>query len=85
MLMARNSQNTVISLIFNDFPSISTGVGLTYFSDKRAHQTSRTYYKELARAINSGPGAVEQARKSHAREHLHLAGGAVSFRGVTAH
>ena len=60
MLMARNSQNPVFSLILNDFSSIFTSMALTYFSDRKARQASRAYYQDLTRAIDSSPGDVEK-------------------------
>ena len=59
VLMARNSNNPVFSLILNDFFSIFTSMALTYFSAKKARQASRTYYRDLARTIDNNPGAVE--------------------------
>jgi len=60
MLMARNSNNPVFSLILNDFFSIFNSMALTYFSAEKARQASRTYYRDLARAIGDSPKAVEQ-------------------------
>ncbi|MCP4626278.1 MAG: GntR family transcriptional regulator [bacterium] len=72
LLMARNSQNPVVSLILNDFSSIFTSIGLTYFSDKMARQASRAYYSELARAIHNSPGAVEQVVKRAMQESISI-------------
>lgn len=60
MLLARNSHNPVFSLILNDFKSIFTNMALIYFSAKKARQTSRTYYRELTRAIDNSPEDVEE-------------------------
>lgn len=60
MLMARNSHNPLFSLILNDFYSIFTSMALIYFSDKKARQAARTYYRELTLAIDNSPAAVEE-------------------------
>lgn len=64
LLMARNSNNPVFSLIFNDFSSIFTSMALTYFSADKARRASRTYYRELTRAVDDSPGAVEAVVES---------------------
>lgn len=64
ILMARNCHNPVFSLILNDFSMIFTSMALIYFSDKKARQASRTYYRELSRTIDNSPGPVEQVVES---------------------
>ena len=54
MLMARNSQNPVFSLILNDFASIFNAMGRRYFSKTNARQASLKYYRELSDTIKSG-------------------------------
>ena len=51
MLMARNSQNPVFSLILNDFAPIFTAMARRYFRIKRARRASRDYYRELSETI----------------------------------
>ena len=59
MLMARNSQNPVFSLILNDFSSIFRNMALIYFSDQSARRATRTFYRELGQAIETDTGTVE--------------------------
>ena len=59
MLMARNSQNPVFSLILNDFSQIFANMALRYFDQGIARQASRQYYRELTDAIESRTGIVE--------------------------
>ena len=59
ILMARNSQNPVFSLILNDFAGIFSAMAMRYFSQKTARQASRTFYRELAEAIKSQKNTVE--------------------------
>jgi len=54
MLMARNSQNPVFSLILNDFASIFNAMGRRYFSKTNARQASLKYYRKLSDTIKSG-------------------------------
>ncbi len=63
MLMARNSQNPVFSLILNDFAPIFTTMAKHYFSKETARRASRTFYRELARAIENGSDTVEEVVK----------------------
>jgi GntR family negative regulator for fad regulon and positive regulator of fabA len=59
MLMARNSQNPVFSLILNDFARIFANMASHYFNLKIARQASRTFYRELSRAIEKHVDTVE--------------------------
>ena len=63
MLMARNSQNPVFSLILNDFAQIFANMALHYFNLNTARQASRTFYRELTRAIEKQPNTVEDVVK----------------------
>ena len=63
ILMARNSHNPLFSLILNDFARIFDSMALIYFSDKKARQASRAYYRELARAVDNDPSTVEKVVK----------------------
>ena len=60
ILMARNSQNPVFSLILNDFTGIFSAMALRYFSQKPARQASRTFYQELGETIKAQKGIVEK-------------------------
>jgi GntR family negative regulator for fad regulon and positive regulator of fabA len=72
MLMARSAKNPVFSLILNDFSSIFTTMALTYYKDKRARKASRAYYRQLARAIESSPGAVAREVERAMQESLSI-------------
>jgi len=63
MLMARNSQNPVFSLILNDFARIFANMAMHYFNLNTARQASRTFYRELTRAIESHTNTVEDVVK----------------------
>ena len=63
MLMARNSQNPVFSLILNDFSQIFANMAMHYFTLNSARQASRTFYHELSRAIEKGKNTVEDVVK----------------------
>jgi GntR family negative regulator for fad regulon and positive regulator of fabA len=63
MLMARNSQNPVFSLILNDFARIFANMGLHYFNLTTARQASRTFYRALTRAIEKRSDTVEEVVK----------------------
>ena len=64
MLMARNSQNPVFSLILNDFAQIFADMALRYFNLNIARQASRTFYSELTRAIENHIDTVEDVVKT---------------------
>jgi len=38
-------------------------MAIIYFSDKSARRASRTFYRELGKAIETDPGAVEKVVK----------------------
>lgn len=63
MLMARNSQNPVFSLILNDFAQIFANMAMHYFNLNSARRASRTFYRELCRAIEKGNNTVEDVVK----------------------
>jgi len=63
MLMARNSQNPVFSLILNDFAQIFANMAKLYFKLNTARQASRTFYSELTRAIEKSTHTVEDVVK----------------------
>jgi len=63
MLMARNSQNPVFSLILNDFAQIFADMALQYFNLDIARQASRTFYSELTRTIEEQIDTVEDVVK----------------------
>jgi DNA-binding FadR family transcriptional regulator len=63
MLMARNSQNPVFSLILNDFAQIFANMAMHYFNLSTARRASRAFYHELARAIEKRTTAVEDVVK----------------------
>ncbi len=63
MLMARNSQNPVFSLILNDFAQIFANMAKRYFKLNTARQASRTFYSELTRAIEKSTNTVEAVVK----------------------
>ena len=54
ILMARNCDNPVFSLILNDFTSIFKAMAMQYFTGKTARLASRNYYRELSDTIKSG-------------------------------
>ena len=63
MLLARNSQNPVFSLILNDFAQIFASMAMHYFDLNTARQASRTFYRELSRAIEKRADTVEEVVK----------------------
>ena len=63
MLMARNSQNPLFSLILNDFGRIFARMAHHYFNLNRARRASRAFYSELARAIEKHTATVEDVVK----------------------
>jgi len=63
MLLARNSQNPVFSLILNDFAQIFASMAMHYFDLNTARQASRTFYRELSRAIEKRADTVEDVVK----------------------
>jgi GntR family negative regulator for fad regulon and positive regulator of fabA len=63
MLLARNSQNPVFSLILNDFAQIFADMALQYFTLNIARQASRTFYTEFSRAIEKQTDTVEDVVK----------------------
>ena len=63
MLMARNSQNPVFSLILNDFAQVFAKMAMHYFDLTMARQASRAFYRELRRAIENNPTTVEDVVK----------------------
>ena len=63
MLMARNSQNPVFSLIINDFARVFANMATHYFNLNAARQASRTFYRDLARAIEKHADTVEDVVK----------------------
>jgi GntR family negative regulator for fad regulon and positive regulator of fabA len=63
MLMSRNSQNPVFSLILNDFARIFANMGMHYFNLNTARQASRMFYRALARAIEKRSDTVEEVVK----------------------
>jgi GntR family negative regulator for fad regulon and positive regulator of fabA len=63
MLMARNSQNPVFSLILNDFTQIFANMAMHYFNLNAARRASRTFYRELTWAIEKHTNTVEDVVK----------------------
>ena len=63
MLMAGNSQNPVFSLILNDFTQIFASMARHYLDLNTARQASRTFYRELSRAIEKRADTVEDIVK----------------------
>ena len=63
MLMARNSQNPVFSLILNDFTEIFANMAMHYFDLTTARRSSRMFYHELSRAIENRANTVEDVVK----------------------
>ena len=63
MLMARNSQNPIFSLILNDFARIFANAAMHYFNLNTARQASRKFYRELSRAIEKRTDTVEDVVK----------------------
>jgi GntR family negative regulator for fad regulon and positive regulator of fabA len=63
MLMARNSQNPVFSLILNDFARVFANMATHYFNLSAARQASRTFYRDLTRAIEQHADTVEDVVK----------------------
>ncbi len=63
LLMARNSQNPVFSLILNDFTQIFSNMAMHYFNLKTARRASRTFYRQFARAIENRNNTVEDVVK----------------------
>lgn len=72
MLMARNSQNPVFSLILNDFAQIFANMALHYYSRNKARRASREYYCDLARAIESHDGTVEDIVKKAMQQSISI-------------
>ena len=72
LLMARHSHNPVFPLLLNDFARIFNSKALIYFKDKRARQASRTYYRDLSRAIDHGPDRVEMVVKSAMQQSMSI-------------
>ena len=72
MLMARNSQNPVFSLILNDFGRIFANMALHYFNFNTARRASRTYYRELTRAIEKHTNTVEDVVKKAMEESISI-------------
>jgi GntR family negative regulator for fad regulon and positive regulator of fabA len=81
MLMARHSKNPVFSLILNDFTSIFKIMALRYFSMKIARQASRTYYRELSRAIEQSGEAVANVVKKAMEQSIDIWHKVKSFSG----
>ena len=63
ILMARNSQNPVFSLILNDFTQVFANMATHYFNFNLARQASRAFYRELTRAIERDSHSVEEVVK----------------------
>jgi GntR family negative regulator for fad regulon and positive regulator of fabA len=63
MLMAKNSQNPLFSLILNDFAQVFANMALHYFSLATARQASRAFYGELSRSIENHINTVEDVVK----------------------
>ena len=72
MLMARNSQNPVFSLILNDFGRIFANMAMHYFNFNTARRASRTYYRELTRAIEKHTNTVEDVVKKAMEESISI-------------
>ena len=72
MLMARNSQNPVFSLILNDFAQIFANMAMHYFNLSRARRASRAFYHELARAIEKHTNTVEDVVKKAMEESISI-------------
>jgi GntR family negative regulator for fad regulon and positive regulator of fabA len=72
MLMARNSQNPVFSLILNDFAQIFANMAMHYFNLKRARRASRAFYHELARTIEKHTNTVEEVVKKAMEESISI-------------
>lgn len=71
MLMARNLQNPVFSLILNDFAPIFTAMARLYFSREKARRASREYYRELSETIKRKEGEmVERVVKNAMRQSI---------------
>jgi len=72
MLMARNSQNPVFSLILNDFGRIFAKMAIHYFNFNTARRASRTFYRELTRAIEKHTNTVEDVVKKAMEESISI-------------
>ena len=72
MLMARNSQNPVFSLILNDFAQIFANMAMHYFNLNTARQASRAFYHELTRAVEKRTNAVEGVVKKAMEESISI-------------
>ena len=72
MLMARNSQNPVFSLILNDFAQIFANMAMHYFNLNTARRASRAFYHELARAIEKRTNTVEDVVKKAMEESISI-------------
>jgi GntR family negative regulator for fad regulon and positive regulator of fabA len=72
MLMARNSQNPVFSLILNDFAQIFANMAMHYFYLNTARRASRTFYHELAGAIEKRTDTVEDIVKKAMEESISI-------------
>ncbi len=60
ILMAKHSDNTIFSLMFNDFESIYAIITLKYFKLEKARELARNYYKDFFNAIKTGAEEVEK-------------------------
>jgi GntR family negative regulator for fad regulon and positive regulator of fabA len=72
MLMARNSQNPVFSLILNDFAQIFANMAMHYFILNTARRASRAFYHELARTIEKRTNTVEDVVKKAMEESISI-------------
>ena len=72
MLMARNSQNPVFSLILNDFAQIFANMAMHYFNLNTARRASRAFYHELTRAIEKRTNTVEDVVKKAMEESISI-------------
>ena len=72
MLMARNSQNPVFSLILNDFTQVFANMAMHYFNLNAARRASRAFYHELTQAIEKHANIVEDVVKKAMEESISI-------------
>jgi GntR family negative regulator for fad regulon and positive regulator of fabA len=72
-LLTTLSGNPIFTLIFNGFTSLYQSIGLIYFSDSRARDHSRSFYKKLlSAALSNDIFMAEEVTRSVMRESIEL-------------
>ncbi len=71
-LMAELSGNVTFPMILNDFNALFKLLGTTYFTMENSRAASRTYYRQLARAVDQGPASVERETRAAMQESIDI-------------